>query len=479
MDSSEYIKFYNNPYKNELQTALNIVKQFIIDNELIIVGGMAIDLALQTKGKYLYDEYEIPDYDVYSDKFLQHAEELTNIFCKKKYQNTSMISAIHNTTIRIKVYNYTVFDITYVPHNIFKILPTFQYLNLKVISPQYQKIDQYNSLSFLFEKTGVGFNIEHRFLKDLERNQLLVNNFPLKNNISKIIQNKKTNILNDIFILTNNIDSKENYFDANGIFCIHGVQAYHLYYLTMEKIVKKINNKVSNQLFSECIKDISDEFEDTYISSNNEIDTVKKMFQNKYDNLLETYYNKTLDIYPGILNLKNKNKNINILDNFGRLLSVNKLYYDNKEIIVSNIYYLQSYFLIMYYIHNKKESLLYYNSLLKFILINQYLLKNFNTEYLKILDELKLNPNIFHISLNTFGTKNYPSYYYYFVNNYNHVSKYKSKINLKPKNNYPIFPNCKLSNQRFSTDNSILFQIDGKESKNKKINFSFLLNENY
>ena len=56
----EYIYFNHNFLKNELENALNVVKEYIIDNDLMVVGGMAIDLALRVKDDNLYDEnYQI------------------------------------------------------------------------------------------------------------------------------------------------------------------------------------------------------------------------------------------------------------------------------------------------------------------------------------------------------------------------------------------------------------------------------------
>ena len=46
-ESYEYIIFKKHIFKSQLEKALSIVKEYIIDKKLIITGGMAIDLALK------------------------------------------------------------------------------------------------------------------------------------------------------------------------------------------------------------------------------------------------------------------------------------------------------------------------------------------------------------------------------------------------------------------------------------------------
>ena len=89
----EKIRFDFNPDAAKLKEALKFVRQYIIKTNSILVGGMAIDSALQLKGTRIYDpEITIPDYD-----FMHHDSvnisydlvkilmKMNNIFIKHNY----------------------------------------------------------------------------------------------------------------------------------------------------------------------------------------------------------------------------------------------------------------------------------------------------------------------------------------------------------------------------------------------------------
>ena len=102
--NDEYIYFNHNFLKNDLENALNIVKEYIIDNDLMVVGGMAIDLALRVKDDNLYDErYQIPDYDIIDPNNVLHANNIGSILCNNKLANISIIPALHKTTVRVQM----------------------------------------------------------------------------------------------------------------------------------------------------------------------------------------------------------------------------------------------------------------------------------------------------------------------------------------------------------------------------------------
>ena len=148
----EYIYFNHNFLKHELENALNVVKEYIIDNDLMVVGGMAIDLALRVKDDNLYDEnYQIPDYDIIDPNNVLHANNIGTILCNNKLTNIAVIPALHKTTVRVQMSGYTLFDATFTPEYIYNTISFLRYKNIKFIHPIYQKIDQFMSLSFLFD----------------------------------------------------------------------------------------------------------------------------------------------------------------------------------------------------------------------------------------------------------------------------------------------------------------------------------------
>lgn len=182
--NDEFIIFNHNFLKTKLEIALNLVKEYIIDNELMIVGGMAIDLALRIENDNLYDDkYQIPDFDIIDPDNVLHANNIGTILCNSNLTNISIIPALHKTTVRVQMSGYTLFDSTYIPNYIYKKIPFIHYKNIKFIHPIYQKIDQFMSLSFLFDLTGIQYNIQHRLIKDKKRKELLNTYYNLTSNI--------------------------------------------------------------------------------------------------------------------------------------------------------------------------------------------------------------------------------------------------------------------------------------------------------
>lgn len=158
--------------------ALNLVKQFIVKKRLILVGGMAIDLALKLKGDRIYADDQLPDYDFYSTNNVLDAYELSKILCEHGFQDVSCIQALHVTTMRVRVGFEVVADITYCPKSVLKLVPYLEYHGLKIVHPHFQMIDQHNSLSIPFENPGREV-IFHRWKKDMIRYDKLYKYYPI------------------------------------------------------------------------------------------------------------------------------------------------------------------------------------------------------------------------------------------------------------------------------------------------------------
>lgn len=178
-DTYEVIKSEKNIYKDVILKALTIVKQFIIDRNLILVGGLAIDYALKVKGDYLYDDTKLPDYDFYSSVHHKDAYDLGNILLEQGFDNISVIQGRHVTTMRVRINFITVADITYIPDNILKKIPTFLVDKMNIIHPHFQMIDQHLSISRPYENPPME-TILFRFSKDKKRFNLLYNHYNLQ-----------------------------------------------------------------------------------------------------------------------------------------------------------------------------------------------------------------------------------------------------------------------------------------------------------
>jgi len=177
----------NHLHSNDIVNGNIIVMDFIRHNKLILYGGSAIDMALRLKGSKIYPDELMPysDLDFYSPKNVEHAYDLVEILYKNGYIPRT-IGAIHPTTMKIDIGdNNWIADISYMP---MESIPTLDYDGMKLVHPDFQKIDMYRTLSFPF----IGAPREevlHRFGKILKRLDLLNQHYPIK--IPKLGPQKK------------------------------------------------------------------------------------------------------------------------------------------------------------------------------------------------------------------------------------------------------------------------------------------------
>lgn len=245
---SDYILF-NLDYNSEnMKKCLQVVRNYIVENDLMIVGGMSIDFAMKVKGDFLYTDYQIPDYDVVDPDNITHANNIASILCKIGMKNISIVPAVHKTTVRVQLMGYTVFDSTFVPKYLYDKIPFMKWDGYKFIDPVYQKIDQYTSLSLLWNITGPTFNAINRFKKDVQRKDML--------NKYYIFSKGEEKTGNDYKIKKIQIDKKYlenikngNTINSNGVYSIesdyilHGKLAYCMLYEKFTNICKEYNIK--------------------------------------------------------------------------------------------------------------------------------------------------------------------------------------------------------------------------------------------
>jgi len=517
--TDEFILYQYNYLKNDIIKAINIVKQYIIENKLVIVGGTAIDYALRLKNDKIYnEEYQIPDFDIISPNNVEHANNIGTILCNEKFNNVSIIPAIHNTTVRVKLLGFTVFDSTFIPEYLYNKIPQIQYKNFYIIDPIYQKINQYLSMCFLFKNNGINYNISDRLIKDYERFNKIDKYYNLYNiiNLNKINNIKFNKITLNIDFTSNfnikiynKIDSIKNndiikninllltnpdiYAEVNNNICFHGILAYNLIYnefnilfnnlksvITFNEDDKLfIDNKLKYLLIKPNIMinkniiemDIIENMPIVLIDCNNKMNEIYENIKNNNLNIsaLKKIEN-IIDIIPkhGICKLEYNsiNYDIEIYDLYGDLLSIGIINYNNCPIIISNYMYNLSYFLFHYYYTDNNEIksyyLYYYLSLKIIIEIINYI----NINYNKILSRLITYENsIYSLSINTFGTINYSNNYYYFIKNYNNLVNYNTNLNILPPKNYLEFPNCNIT-KIFEKNKSLYYKDNISEIDN-------------
>ena len=176
-DDYEDVLFQHDFQRDLILSCLKLVENYIRENKLILVGGMAIDYALQTKGKKLYSKNKLPDYDFYSPKFHLDAYKIGELVSKLT-PGVSVIRGLHASTMRVRVNFIPVADVTYMPPTIFDRVPTFNHQGLTIAHPFFLMIDQHRALSLPFEnppkETIVG-----RWKKDILRLDMMQSEFKL------------------------------------------------------------------------------------------------------------------------------------------------------------------------------------------------------------------------------------------------------------------------------------------------------------
>ena len=219
--------------------ALDIVKKFIVDRKLILFGGLAIDYALRLKGDKIYSDTKRPDLDFLSPRNVDDAYDLADILAEAGFEAVGAIRGLHVQTMRVRVNFLEVADIGYAPAEIFDRLPTLNYQGMRIIHPDYQRMDMH--MAFCFPFSGAPReDIFNRWEKDLKRFNMFEQHYP----ITIIDDNSKPTIIRAE--LNQNITSKDY---KTLTVAIHGFAAYAVLSTILSDIAKKMNN---NSILPPC-----------------------------------------------------------------------------------------------------------------------------------------------------------------------------------------------------------------------------------
>jgi hypothetical protein len=442
--------------------AMDIVKRYIIRENLILVGGMAIDLALKLKNpnKGIYDKDVLPDYDFYSHEHYKDAYEIAQWLNRVGLKNISVINAMHPSTIKVRVNFVVVADITYIPKHILDNIPTLRYKQFNIVHPHYQMIDQHRSLSLPYENAPREV-ILSRAEKDMKRYDILYEEYSLKKlNIknSKITLSKKYNI--EFNMLYNQCIS--GFVALN--YWVHKAKqfGFNTQYNLGEISASKNNLTYTIPLDSHGITIYSDDIKSLY-------DLIKKNNNIKE----ERFYSRFLDKIPLkiILDndwelLENKQKISAYKFNFNNI-EINNLYVANLQNIM--MYLLVNYILLMK-IKNIDRGISFYFG---YLLCRDLIIWSSNKYYTSTNQETKDTLEEFFPTEKTYGKYNISESYIVNMFNFNlkngtaskadkykyvqpyHVYDRDLKYNKVPKKYY-----------EFSYKDSEIFNFDGEQIDN-------------
>jgi len=348
----------------DTERALEVVKKFIIDKNLIIYGGMAIDLALKAKGhKGIYKEDAVPDYDFMSPTHYDHACELAVLLDKNGFKECQAVNAVHVSTYKVRTNFVWVADITYIPANIFKTMPTMEYRGLRFVHPDFQRMDMHRAMSTPYEKPPLEVFL-NRARKDQKRFRMINELYPLvpKNVMSKGEQTWTVPI---------------SYYENN---VIGGTQAYIVMWSVMNEIINgkgklaktitisddvrkrfadlpEAGLEVTNDFIVFKLNNSSPELSITNIISDDYESTLELISKHSKNSKMEpVYFNRYIDdLRPRTILVS---PSLEIFDNKPRLLPAYNLHNilrmvevkcSNEKIKVCTPQYVLMYFLQKYY----------------------------------------------------------------------------------------------------------------------------------
>lgn len=133
----------------KVQDIISIVEKFIADKKLVCYGGTAINNILPEDAQFYNKDIELPDYDFYSDKALDHAKELADIYYKAGYEDVEAKSGVHHGTYKVFV-NFTgIADITQMEPALFKVISRDAIIkkNIRYAPPDFLRMAMYLELS--------------------------------------------------------------------------------------------------------------------------------------------------------------------------------------------------------------------------------------------------------------------------------------------------------------------------------------------
>lgn len=137
-----YLENYE-PTIDEINSVYSIIKQYIIDNNLIIYGGYAQNALIKEKKveDAFYGEYDTPDIEFYSVNPLQDLVNICDILYKKDYKYVEGVEGVHSETYKVFVNFLNYADCSYMPKNIFENMPTIKIDGMRMTHPHFMFVD--------------------------------------------------------------------------------------------------------------------------------------------------------------------------------------------------------------------------------------------------------------------------------------------------------------------------------------------------
>lgn len=153
-----YNELNSPPGKVIMEKLISDIFEFLKNNNNIkIYGGTAINVI-----KPIYHPDKIPDIDCYTPAPRKLSVELANFLLDKGHKEVNVVSGVHESVYKVRAYNRDAADFSYVPENLFNVIPVNKINNINYVKIDYLLIDLYKSLAFPKENV-------YRWKKDYTR----------------------------------------------------------------------------------------------------------------------------------------------------------------------------------------------------------------------------------------------------------------------------------------------------------------------
>ena len=350
----------------DIQNILNIVEDFIRKKKLICYGGTAINNILPEDAQFYNKDIQLPDYDFFSDKPIEHAKELSDIYHKKGYTDVEAKSGVHYGTFKVFVNYMPIADITFLHPEIFTAIKKE---SIKMNGIRYAP-SNFLRMSMYLELSRPNGDVS-RWEKVLKRLELLNIHHPLKveNCNEKLFKDSKSEPTSELNTLIRN--SLIN----SGVVFFGGYSSY-LYSNYMPKDDK---NKIKNiSEYDVLVKDPSR-------IANILVENLKEA---NYKDTEIVHHSHIGEIIPEHYEVKVNNKSYAFLFEPIACHSYNKITIDGKKVLVATMETILSLYLAFLYAkmpyYNKERLLciskLLYNIIQQNKLANKGILKRFSLD---------------------------------------------------------------------------------------------------
>ena len=155
--------------------SLSIVEEFVAKNKLVVYGGTALNAVLPPSKQFYDKDFDLPDWDFFSDDPIRHAIEIADSICEKTKSETFVTTAAHHGTYKVFANGLAVADITRVDSCLLDTLRSHALIRDDILysGPDYLRMAAYLELS---RPKG---QVE-RWEKVMKRLSLLNNAHPIK-----------------------------------------------------------------------------------------------------------------------------------------------------------------------------------------------------------------------------------------------------------------------------------------------------------